>query len=279
MAIKINNTTVIDNSRNVTNVVGVGDTFGTVFYGDGSNLIGIGTNTGDGDASFIAGITSTFQTNDVLGFEDTIFTFPSTSGKRYIVQSIVATNISEIPQEINLITSLDFNGEEKAYITYNTPIPVAGTLEILKEPQVMNPLDSIKMASYDSQYVGIMTAVDVIISYAETNDTNFFGVGIGSSTLSSTDIVDIYTSTTFPSIINSIRLTNITDGGDHPVSISITNGTTTSFLARNLLIPRYASVELLEKQKRIEIDGKISAKVETVGTVDIIISGKKLIGG
>ena len=41
MAIKISGTTVIDDSRNVTNIIGVGDTATTVFYGDGANLSGI----------------------------------------------------------------------------------------------------------------------------------------------------------------------------------------------------------------------------------------------
>lgn len=41
MAIKINNTVVIDNGRNITDVENVGDA-NTVYYGDGSNLTGIG---------------------------------------------------------------------------------------------------------------------------------------------------------------------------------------------------------------------------------------------
>ena len=40
MAIKISGTTVIDDSRNVTNVGSVGDS-NTVYYGDGSGLSGI----------------------------------------------------------------------------------------------------------------------------------------------------------------------------------------------------------------------------------------------
>ena len=41
MAIKISGTTVIDNSRNITDVENVGDA-NTVYYGDGSNLTGVG---------------------------------------------------------------------------------------------------------------------------------------------------------------------------------------------------------------------------------------------
>ena len=41
MAIKVSTTTVIDNSRNVVNVGNVGDS-NTTYYGDGSNLSGVG---------------------------------------------------------------------------------------------------------------------------------------------------------------------------------------------------------------------------------------------
>lgn len=41
MAIKINSTTVIDDNRNVVNVIGVGSTSVSTFYGDGSKLTGV----------------------------------------------------------------------------------------------------------------------------------------------------------------------------------------------------------------------------------------------
>ena len=47
MAIKISGTTVIDNSRNITDVENVGDA-NTVYYGDGSNLTGVGGGGGYG---------------------------------------------------------------------------------------------------------------------------------------------------------------------------------------------------------------------------------------
>jgi len=50
MAIKISGTTVIDDSRNITNVVAVGDTSTTTFLGDGSGLTGVQA----GSASFTA---------------------------------------------------------------------------------------------------------------------------------------------------------------------------------------------------------------------------------
>ena len=45
MDIKISGTTVIDNSRNVTNVGTIGDS-NTVYFGDGSGLSGVPTGQG-----------------------------------------------------------------------------------------------------------------------------------------------------------------------------------------------------------------------------------------
>jgi hypothetical protein len=47
MAIKISGVTVIDDSRNIVNIdaVGVGSTT-TIYYGDGSNLVGVVTGGG-----------------------------------------------------------------------------------------------------------------------------------------------------------------------------------------------------------------------------------------
>ena len=61
MAIKISGTTVIDNSRNITDVEDVGDA-NTVYYGDGSNLTGIG---GGGAAITVLTSNTTLEASSV----------------------------------------------------------------------------------------------------------------------------------------------------------------------------------------------------------------------
>ena len=61
MAIKIAGTTVIDNSRNITDVEDVGDA-NTVYYGDGSNLTGIG---GGGAAITVLTSNTTLEASSV----------------------------------------------------------------------------------------------------------------------------------------------------------------------------------------------------------------------
>ena len=77
-------------------------------------------------------------------------------------------------------------------------------------------------------------------------------------------------------MIEKIGLVNRTDIGDFPISVKITNGATTTYLAKNLIIPRYSTVDILDRHKRIETNAKIEVEVGSTNTIDVIISGKKI---
>jgi hypothetical protein len=89
-------------------------------------------------------------------------------------------------------------------------------------------------------------------------------------------MITIQESTSYPSVVQSIHLANRSNVGDYPISVSITNGTTTTYLAKNLIIPRYSAVEILERPKRIQTGGKIKVQVQQTSTVDVSISGKQI---
>ena len=103
--------------------------------------------------------------------------------------------------------------------------------------------------------------------------TKLFGVGVGSVSLGSTDSTIIYTATS-PSVVQSIRLVNRTDTGSYPVTVRITSGIVSTSLVTNLIVPKYASVELLDTQKRLNTNDFISAQVTQGGTIDVQVSGK-----
>ena len=74
-------------------------------------------------------------------------------------------------------------------------------------------------------------------------------------------------------------MTNRTDSGDFPVTIQIVNadGSATTHLAKNLVIPRYASVELLDRPKRLETGSVVKMQTITAAnTIDVVVSGKKI---
>jgi hypothetical protein len=63
-----------------------------------------------------------------------------------------------------------------SYLAFAVPIPVGGVLEVLKQPAVLNPQDVLKIRGIDENGSGLDEAIDVCISYEETND-NYIGFG------------------------------------------------------------------------------------------------------
>jgi hypothetical protein len=139
-------------------------------------------------------------------------------------------------------------------------------------------------------------ALQVTVVYQSSTDTSYqngTGTVVGIVTLASqaTSPVLGITSTSpsvyygtgnvYPSIIQSIRVSNISDGsiypgGDYPVSVGIGNSDTIfSWLAYNMVIPKNSSIELCEAPKRIGIGQSIFAIASTPNTIEIQIAGKQ----
>jgi hypothetical protein len=280
MAIKINGTTVVDDTRKfIPLTVEAGGTVGTAgsvlaSTGTGVEWVPGGSGSGSGSGEFNTGITSTVQVFPD-SWDKSLFIFPSTENKKYIIQSINAANVAVGDTQVNI--NINIGNDDKSYLAYNVPIPSGGFLEVLKQPIVANPLDEIRGWSSDFTYVGISTAVELYINYTETDDTNYFRVIASDSLIPTGEINTIYTSVTYPSMLQSIHITNKTDIGDYPVSVVIENGDDFTYLVKDLIIPRYASVNILDRPKRMEINGKIQVIVGQVSTLDIIVAGKKIV--
>lgn len=174
-----------------------------------------------------------------------------------------------------------------SYLAYSVPIPVGGVLEVLKQPAVLNPRDILKIRGIDKDGSGLSDAIDVCISFEETND-NYIGfgtrtppnVGLGTAIPN----IGIISATSNPIMVQSIRLTNTEFVGDYDVSVKVITGAgQTFYLARNLMIPSFASVELCDTPKRLEVGSHILMDAETVGidaneasTIDIQVSGRHI---
>ncbi len=275
MAIQIGGTTVIDNSRNVVNVIGVGSTGVTTYYGDGSKLTGIAAGGISDGIVFNTGITSIASAR-LTGVGSTVLTLPSTAGKEYIVYSINASNIAVGNTEVNVIGAFDFNGGERSYFAYNIPIPTGTAVELLRQPQVLNPSDKIVMRATDFGRAGTDLGVEVYISYQEKTSTAYFGVGFGTAGITTTGPIGIYTSTSTGSVLQSIRLANRTDTGGYPVSVTVTSGVNTTYLVDDLIVPKYASVEILDTPKALNTNDVVSIIVDQLETIDVQISGVKV---
>ena len=139
-------------------------------------------------------------------------------------------------------------------------------------------------------------ALQVTVVYQSSTDTSYqngTGTVVGIVTLASlassrelgitstTPSVYYGTGNVYPSIIQSIRVSNISDsiiypGGDYPVSVGIGNSDTIfSWLAYNMVIPRNSSIELCEAPKRIGIGQSIFAFSNTPNAIEIQVAGKQ----
>jgi hypothetical protein len=257
----------------------------TIFSSGNASFAGIVTATFKGDGtrlrsvdgqSFNTGI-STSITATLTGIGDNILTLPSTTGLEYIIHSILATNIGTGNTEFNVIGAFDFSASERSYFAYNIPIPTGTSVELLKQPQVLNPSDKIVMRSTDVNRIGIDSSIQVYISYESKTDTNYFGVGLGTVGVAVTSLVTVYTSSPFPSLVQSIRLTNRTDSGAYPVSVSILRPGQSILLVDHLIVPKYSSIELLDAQKQLYLNDQIQIQVDQAPTIDIQVSGKQIV--
>jgi len=246
------------------------------YYGDGSNLTGVSAESVD-SYQFNTGITSSFSAV-LTGIGGSIITFPSTAGKQYIVYSIHAANVATGNTEVNVTGAFDFNGGERSYFAYSLPIPTGTGIDLLIQPQILNPSDQIAMRGLDYDRNGADDVVEVHVSYQEKTSTEYFGVGLGTVGIGFTDPIGIYTSSTYPSVIQSIRLTNRTDTGAYPISLSIANGVSTIRIVDNLIIPKYGSVEIIDSSpKRLNLNDVLNVQVDQTSTIDVQVSGKQIV--
>lgn len=256
MAIKIQGTTVIDDSRNITNAVTV---TATSFIGDGSQLTGV-----SGSGLFNTSISA------AVGYEltssmATAYTAAATAGKRYIVHSIHITNIGATEQ----LVSGQFSGLTYSSISFatNVPVPVESSVELLKKPKVLQPSDLIQLQATDN------TALSATITIEEYTGTELFGVGIDLTTNTYTDLHVA----TANSVIESILLSNDDlDILDVKATVVWTDGANAiqSYLSSNIIVPNDATIELLEQPKYLPSGHKIRVLANQVDRLEAIIAGK-----
>ena len=243
------------------------------YNGDGSKLTKI-------PVEFYAGISSSNHF-EPTSFETTVFTFPSTAGKQYVIESINVANTETsvgVGTTVNIIASIeDASASEQTYIAYNVPIPNGGTIELIRNPIVAGPSDVMKMWVTDQSYIGITTAAEVYMNFTEFTSSEYISKFAGPTTINTIAPTTLYTSTGNPTMLQRIGFVNRTDSGDYPVSIRVTSGLSTTYLVKDLIIPRYSTVDILDRYKRIETDAKLEVEVGSTGTIDVIVSGRKIL--
>ena len=242
--------------------------------GSGTFDTGITTTTfvsvDSGIGTAITGVGATQANNDVFLGPGIALSFPNVVGNRYVIQSIHIANTFD--NELYLTARHDFNnGTLRVPIANRLVIPYNGALELLEQPTVANPGDRLRLQALSgigSTAGGVDGGLDAWITYSTKTDTNFVGVGTTVTTAGTnvggvSTYQTVYTSTGFPSVIQSIRIANYNLFIDVDASIAIFSslGIRKGHLAYNLTIPKNSIVELCQQPKRLETSETIGVSV------------------
>jgi len=185
--------------------------------------------------------------------------FNSTEGNSFLAFSLHVTNLGGNTSYLTGRTLTDGNTVLFANLL---EVPVGGSLEIFRKPQVFRIGDSIQVQSLNQFKVADNNLLSTYLSYQGTTDDNFRRSAI---TLTDNTLVPVYQTVGRISIIESINLVNL--GPDNiPATVTLTDGTDNvrATLASNLQIPAYSSVELCEYPKTLSENCKI--KVQKFGS-------------
>ena len=122
--------------------------------------------------------------------------------------------------------------------------------------------------------------MDSFITYSEKDDANFIGIGTTVTTASGTEL---FTSTTYSSVIQSIRLCNYSLNMDTDASVSIyrggtvggitTTGVRQGYLVYNLTVPKNSVIEILERPKYLPPNDTIVVGMDGE-SISATLSGK-----
>lgn len=240
---------------------------------------GIGTTTSTIIASQIA------RNNDIFIGPGIAFSFPSTAGREYIIESIHVTNI--FSNELYFTGRHDYNGGRNIPMAQRVIVPYQGAAELLEQPIIAGPSDILRFQAFvgvGTTAAGADGGLDAFIVYSSKTDTNYVGVG---STVVSSSGTEIFTSSVAPSVIQSIRLVNYNLNIDIDASVSIyrggtvggivTTGVRRGYLAYNLTVPKNSTIELCEKPKYLARNDSIVAVGSTINSLAVHVSGKYIV--
>jgi hypothetical protein len=253
-------TGVTINNTGIDAGIGAGIITASTYHGDGSNLTGIAAG---GSGEFNTSISGATQ-YDVTTSMAVAFTANASSSHRTIVHSIHICNITGSEASISGEIQSSFS------LAHTIPVPAGSAVELLKQPKVLGPSETIELQSDTASAL----EATIIIEYKE--DTDYWDAAIDLT--SAATLTDIYTSTTNPSVVQSILLANDDGTNDVKARVAWTDGSDNiqSYLVYDMIIPADATVEICEKPKYLAAGYKLRGYANVADRLEITASGKQI---
>ena len=253
-------TEAVQDSSGLTTKLGVGIVTAKTLYGDGSNLTGIAAG---GSGQFNTGLTGA-TAYAVTTSMATALTANASSSYRTVIHSIHVANISgsEVTVSGEMQSSFSF--------AHTIPIPAGSAVELLKQPKVLGASETIELqASANS-------ALQATIIAEQKEDTDLWDAQVDIT--SAATWTDLYTSTSNPSVVQSILLANDDGTNDVKARVVWTNGSDTiqAYLCYDLIVPADSTVELCEQPKYLASGYKLRVYANQADRLEVTASGKQI---
>jgi len=230
------------------------------FYGDGSNLTGIAAG---GSGEFNTSISGATQ-YDVTTSMAAAYTANASASHRTIVHSIHICNVSAAEATISAEIQASYS------LAHTIPVPAGSAVELLKQPKVLGPSETIELQSDTASAL----EATIIVEYKE--DTDYWDAQV--DVTATANMTDLYTSTGNPSVVQSILLSNDDGTNDVKARVAWTDGSDNvqSYLCYDMNIPADATVELCEKPKYLPAGYKLRVYANVADRLEVTASGKQI---
>ena len=253
-------TEAVQDSSGLTSKLAVGIVTAKTLYGDGSNLTGIAAG---GSGQFNTGLTGA-TAYAVTTSMATALTANASSSYRTVIHSIHVANISA--------SEVTVSGEMQSSFSFahTIPIPAGSAVELLKQPKVLGASETIELqASANS-------ALQATIIAEQKEDTDLWDAQVDIT--STATWTDLYTSTSNPSVVQSILLANDDGTNDVKARVVWTDGSDNiqAYLCYDLVVPADSTVELCEQPKYLASGYKLRVYANQADRLEVTASGKQI---
>ena len=141
---------------------------------------------------------------------------------------------------------------------------------MLKQPKVLGPGETIELQASAG---GSLYATIIL---EEKEDTDFWDAQV--DVTSAATWTDLYTSTSNPSVVQSILLANDDGSNDVKARVAWTDGgdSIQSYLVYDMVIPADSTVELCEQPKYLASGYKLRVYANQADRLEVTASGKQI---